>query len=148
MQDFLSERILAGKLLEKVLKINTQTWGILEKALSKNTNYDLAFRKEIKQKLKQSVSSEVIQSMIYSSQFKQSTFLRNFVLKTATDRNDIKSIFSYECSLIKKMVRCFLNFLASRHFTMIYLEWIRLKDKGLSNSFSNKLNFRFTKRQQ
>jgi len=92
MQDFFSERVLAERLLEKISKINNKTWTTLDKALAKNKNLDTSLRKEIKQNIKQAISSSVIQSIISSSQFKQSSFLRNFALKTAPDRNNIKSI--------------------------------------------------------
>ena len=82
---------IAEKLLEKVLNIKPSLWKNLEAALTKNPNLDITLRKSIKEKMTRKISSSVVQNMIHSSQFKDSSFLRKFVLKISAERDDIES---------------------------------------------------------
>ena len=82
---------ITEKLLEKVLNIKPSLWKNLEVALTKNPNLDITLRKSIKEKITRNISSSVVQNMIHSGQFKDSSFLRKFVLKISAERDDIES---------------------------------------------------------
>ena len=87
-----SEQMIAERLLKKIIKINRQEWGILDKALAKNgSNLDLSLRKEIKHSLIKAISSRALKNILSSKQFKESTFLRKFLLKAVVERTDISS---------------------------------------------------------
>jgi len=87
-----SEQMIAERLLKKIIKINRQEWGILDKVLAKKgSNLDLSLRKEIKHSLIKAISSRTLKNILSSKQFKESTFLRKFLPKAVVERTDISS---------------------------------------------------------